>query len=126
MLQQPVAMAVRDAVVGAALRIGPVVTTVAGALSGVSVHYPAPRGAHRLVGSRVPDLSLTGAGPGRLYQALRGGRFVAVPGVASGRLDPEAVAAQYGWRGPVSCVTPATPPDSALLVRPDGYLAWAG
>jgi 2-polyprenyl-6-methoxyphenol hydroxylase-like FAD-dependent oxidoreductase len=126
MLQQPMAMAVRNAVVSAALRIGPVVTTVAGAVSGVSVRYPAPRGAHRLVGSRVPDLPLTGAGPGRLYQALRGGRFVAVPGVASGHLDPQALAAQYGWRGPVSCVNPATPPGSALLVRPDGYLARVG
>jgi hypothetical protein len=81
------------------------------------------------VGARVPDLALTGAGPGRLYEALRGGRFVLVSPPEPTKGDTAEVAretaARAGWRGPVTMVTSAQPLGTALLVRPDGYLAWA-
>ncbi|WP_410098615.1 hypothetical protein [Streptomyces sp. STR69] len=74
-----------------------------------------PRGTHRLTGTRVPDLSL--ANGTRLYEALRGGRFVLITpeaydpkGAHDGRLAPER------W---------ASDRSTALLVRPDGYVAWA-
>jgi hypothetical protein len=63
---------------------------------------------------------LLGDGPTRLYEALRGGRFVLV---TSG--NREAGAAPNGWRGPVTKVAPARPLGVDLLVRPDGYIAWA-
>jgi 2-polyprenyl-6-methoxyphenol hydroxylase-like FAD-dependent oxidoreductase len=129
LLQGSVTRAARTALVGGVLRIGSLARKVAGALSGIGVRYPAPSGARRLVGSRVPDLPLIGEGPARLYEALRGGRFVLIPASSSGpvtQVSAEAVAARYGWRGPVTQVTSATPPTADLLVRPDGYLAWTG
>lgn len=47
---------------------------LAGAISGVGISYPAPPGAHPLAGKRVGDLPL--ADGRRLYEALRGGRFL--------------------------------------------------
>ncbi|MFE2066662.1 FAD-dependent monooxygenase [Streptomyces sp. NPDC059467] len=96
-------------------RLAPARRRVLGQITGVGYRYPAPRGAHRLTGARVPDLAL--AGGGRLYEALRGGRFVLVtPGShdpGAGRADRLAVA---HW---------ASDRRTALLVRPDGYVAWA-
>ncbi|MGW1608472.1 FAD-dependent monooxygenase [Streptomyces sp. NPDC002285] len=86
-------------------------------ISGIGYKYAAARGSHRLVGTRVPDAALGG---GRLYEALRGGRFVLVlpsageaPEVQSGRKDRLAV---ERW---------ASDRRTAMLVRPDGYVAWA-
>ena len=126
LITQPVIRTTRNAVIGTALRVGPLAAAGVGKLSGVSLRYPAPRGAHRQVGSRVPDLPLSGPGPDRLYPSLRGVQFVVVPDSRAGRPDPEALAARYGWRGPVTCVNPKIPPTATLLVRPDGYLAQVG
>ena len=94
----------------------PVPKPIAAAVAGIGIRYPAPPGAHPAVGRRVPDLPLTG--DGRLYTALRGGRFVLV---RSGR-----AAARHPWRGPVTEVTSAGSLTADLLVRPDGHLAWTG
>jgi hypothetical protein len=80
-----------------------------------------PRGEHRLVGRRAPDVRLASgdAGQTRLYEILRGGRFVLLTPAGSG------AAIGRGWTGRVD---PATPADATLLmvlVRPDGYVAWA-
>ncbi|MFF4650288.1 FAD-dependent monooxygenase [Streptomyces sp. NPDC001380] len=99
--------------------LGPLTRRAALTVSGLGIAYPAPRGAHRLAGRRIPDLRLTadGAGaPGRLYEALRGGRFVLVGGPAG---------AAAPWGGRVVAAAPAGDPGAALLVRPDGYAAWA-
>ncbi|MGX1549511.1 FAD-dependent monooxygenase [Streptomyces adustus] len=95
--------------------VGPARRKAIGQITGIGVRYPAPKGAHRLTGARVPDLAL--ADGGRLYEALRGGRFVLVvpeayeePGARKDRL---AVTRWAGGRR------------TALLVRPDGYVAWA-
>lgn len=87
------------------------------AVSGLAVSYRAPAGSHRLVGTRVPDVGL--APTGRLYEALRAGSFVLL------RRDhrPEV---PEGWTERVVPVRPAGHmPAAAVLVRPDGYVAWA-
>jgi 2-polyprenyl-6-methoxyphenol hydroxylase-like FAD-dependent oxidoreductase len=122
MMGNPLLRAARTTVAGAALRNPAVLRKAIGAISGLAVRYRAPSGAHRLVGTRAPDLDLAGGGASRLYEALRGGAFVLV---GSARVDAEAVAARVGWRGPVVAVTPAGITDAELLVRPDGYVAWA-
>jgi 2-polyprenyl-6-methoxyphenol hydroxylase-like FAD-dependent oxidoreductase len=92
---------------------------LAKALSGLSIRYPAPPHAHPMVGHRVPDLPLAGSGPSRLYEALRGGRFVLIPGISTATEHPSIP-------GPVTTAQAIAPPRRTLLVRPDGYLAWAG
>jgi len=65
------------------------------------------------VGSRVPNIRVTG---GRLYDLLRGGRFVLVGSDApSVDLPPQ-----------VDAAVAAAPIGRLALVRPDGYLAWVG
>lgn len=111
--------ALRGALAGAAMRIGPLVNRVAGGVSGILVRYPAPRGAHPLVGNRAPDLALSGDdGPARLYEALRPGRFVLLT-PAAGRPVPA------GWSARVDGHRTADSGRPWQLVRPDGYVAWA-
>jgi 2-polyprenyl-6-methoxyphenol hydroxylase-like FAD-dependent oxidoreductase len=93
--------------------IPPVAAAVAGTISGIGIRYPAPSGADRRVGTRMPNIPLTG---GRLHDALRGGRFVLV-GADAGGVDLPAQ---------VDAAAPARPSSELLLVRPDGYLAWVG
>ncbi len=76
-----------------------------------------PRGSHALVGTRVPDVTLKG---GRLYEALRGGRFVLVA--------PTAVVRAYGLddlkgrKDRLAVESWASDRRTTLLVRPDGYV----
>ncbi|MDQ0403801.1 hypothetical protein J2S50_002350 [Streptomyces sp. DSM 40167] len=101
--------------------VGPARRRVTGRITGIGYDYPAPRGAHRLTGTRVPDLPL--AGGGRLYEALRGGRFVLItPASAQGaqaHLDGE------GRKERLSVECWASGRRTTVLVRPDGYVAWA-
>ena len=107
----------RNLVALAATRIPFITRPLAGAISGLSISYPAPRGAHPLTGKRAPDLPL--ADGGRLYEALRGGQFVlaASPGAL-----PATATAGFGR---VETVTVARRPGLLALVRPDAYVAWA-
>ncbi|WP_064744145.1 FAD-dependent monooxygenase [Actinomadura oligospora] len=110
----------RDLLLGAATRTPPVARRLAGRVSGIDISYHAPRGAHRLTGRRAPDVRL--AGGGHLYEALRDGRFVLV--VATN--DPAVTyLADRHWPGRVHCVPAGGPTRSTVLVRPDGYIAWA-
>jgi 2-polyprenyl-6-methoxyphenol hydroxylase-like FAD-dependent oxidoreductase len=104
--------AARNALVTAALHIGPITRKVAGMLSGVGIAYPAPRGAHPLTGRRAPDLPLADGGPERLYEALRDGSFVLLGAPVPDR-----------WADRVQSATAAGVP--VQLIRPDGYVAWA-
>jgi hypothetical protein len=90
---------------------------LAGAISGLSISYPAPRGAHPLTGKRVADLPLTDGR--RLYEALRPGRFL----LASAPGAIPALLAGYGDR--VDTVEVARPTRTVALIRPDAYIAWA-
>jgi 2-polyprenyl-6-methoxyphenol hydroxylase-like FAD-dependent oxidoreductase len=90
---------------------------IAGALSGLSISYPSPRGAHPLAGERVPDWQL--ADGRRLYEALRDGRFLLV----GSHPIPADIASGYGDR--VDTTNTAYPPGIIALIRPDAYIAWA-
>ncbi|MGP4051724.1 aromatic-ring hydroxylase C-terminal domain-containing protein [Streptomyces sp. 2A115] len=94
-------------------RARPVPTRVLGQITGTGYAYPAPRGAHPLVGKRVPDVALR---HGRMYEALRGGRFVLVTPADVDAGDRKDRVVVTRW---------ASDRRTALLVRPDGYVAWA-
>ncbi|MFB7336585.1 FAD-dependent oxidoreductase [Streptomyces adustus] len=115
MAKRPWTLALRAGLTTVLDVVGPARRKAIGQITGIGVRYPAPKGAHRLTGARVPDLAL--ADGGRLYEALRGGRFVLVTPEAyeepGARKDRLAVTHWAGGRR------------TALLVRPDGYVAWA-
>ncbi|MEU8968414.1 FAD-dependent monooxygenase [Streptomyces monashensis] len=95
--------------------VGPARRALAAQVTGLGYRYPAPRGAHRLTGTRVPDVAL--AGGGRLYEALRGGRFVLI--------TPEPYESGPGRADRLAVARWASDRRTTLLVRPDGYAAWA-
>jgi 2-polyprenyl-6-methoxyphenol hydroxylase-like FAD-dependent oxidoreductase len=101
----------------AATHIGPLVGKATRAVSGIGIAYHAPPGAHPLAGRRAPDIPLVGGAHSRLYEALRGGSFVLLT-VA----PPPALAM---WPDRVRLETPGPSPARMILVRPDGYVAWA-
>jgi 2-polyprenyl-6-methoxyphenol hydroxylase-like FAD-dependent oxidoreductase len=98
-------------------RIRPLANRGIGMVSGIGISYAAPRGSHRLVGKRAPDVALDG---GRLYEALRQGQFVLVSPAGS---EPYPRLADEGRVTHVRAEGTGT---RTLLVRPDGYIAWAG
>ncbi len=112
LLRSGTARAVRDAVLPALFDVPAIGRQVRLRISGIGVRYARPRGAHPLVGTRAPDV--TADDGTRLYEALRRGRFVlaAPPGFAPALPGVTTVA-----------VTGAA---TAVLIRPDGYVAWAG
>jgi hypothetical protein len=99
--------------------VRPLARRAAGTISGLSIAYPPPPGAHPLTGRRAPDVPL--AGGRRLYEALRDGRFVLVTPSADG---PPAEAAE-DWADRVRTAAAGGPTRTTVLVRPDGYIAWA-
>ncbi|MFJ4749071.1 FAD-dependent monooxygenase [Streptomyces albogriseolus] len=117
----PALRALRATVTALINTAAPARTRALAQITGIGYRYPAPRGAHPLTGTRVPDITL--AGDRRLYQALRGGRFVLItpPTV---RLPHDAV--RDGRHGTPPAVEHwAGDRRTAVLVRPDGYVAWA-
>ncbi|RUW50185.1 MULTISPECIES: FAD-dependent monooxygenase [unclassified Mesorhizobium] len=105
---------------------------IAAEMSGLGVHYDLGEG-HALLGRRMPDLDLlTANGPLRLFTLLHDARPVLLHFGEPGRLDsaPSAgrirqIDARYAgaWELPVLGTVAA--PD-AVLIRPDGYVAWVG
>jgi 2-polyprenyl-6-methoxyphenol hydroxylase-like FAD-dependent oxidoreductase len=105
---------------------------IAGMLSGLDVHYDLGEG-HPLLGRRMPDLDLqTADGPTRVFTLLHDARPVLLNLGEPGGLDlsPWAdrvrfVDAEYAgaWEVPVLGAVAAP---LAVLLRPDGYVAWVG
>jgi 2-polyprenyl-6-methoxyphenol hydroxylase-like FAD-dependent oxidoreductase len=105
---------------------------LAGIHSGLDIHYNLGEG-HPLLGRRMPDLDLiTAAGPLRVFELLHGARPLLLNLGRPGDLDvgPWADRVQLvdashegQWELPVLGVV-STP--AAVLVRPDGYVAWVG
>jgi 3-(3-hydroxy-phenyl)propionate hydroxylase len=105
---------------------------LAGIGSGLDIRYDFGEG-HPLLGRRMPDLDLvTVDGPLRVFELLHGGRPVLLNLAEPGGLDVDGwggrvqrVDASYDgeWELPVLGVVSAP---SAVLVRPDGYVAWVG
>jgi hypothetical protein len=107
-------------------------TYLSATLSQLDIRYPG-FGDHPLLGRRVPDVAInTGGRTARIYELLHR----ATPVLLSFS-DDAALAEATRWAGrvtPVSATTTAGPwtlPDAttipapaALLIRPDGYVAW--
>ncbi|MFJ8104535.1 FAD-dependent monooxygenase [Streptomyces sp. NPDC096132] len=117
MAKRPWTLALRSALTTFLDTAAPARRRAVGQITGIGYRYPAPRGAHPLTGARVPDVAL--AGGGRLYEALRGGRFVLI---TPGGYDDERGAAR---KDRLTVERWASDRRTALLVRPDGYVAWA-
>ncbi|MBP2325946.1 2-polyprenyl-6-methoxyphenol hydroxylase-like FAD-dependent oxidoreductase [Kibdelosporangium banguiense] len=93
--------------------IGRTRRAMAARLSGVGISYPRTHGDHRLTGHRMSDVDCSGV---RLYELLRQGQFVLL--TKSGTLSTD--------RSDVVSATHSSPTiPAAVLVRPDGYVAWA-
>jgi 3-(3-hydroxy-phenyl)propionate hydroxylase len=105
---------------------------LAGLHSGLDIHYDFGDG-HLLLGRRMPDLDLvTADGPLRVFELLHGGRPALLNLGRPGGFDiagwadrvPLVEAECSGpWELPV--LGPVDAPE-AVLIRPDGYVAWVG
>jgi 2-polyprenyl-6-methoxyphenol hydroxylase-like FAD-dependent oxidoreductase len=104
----------------------------AGMMCGLDIRYDLGDG-HPLLGRRMPDLDVvTADGPRRVFTLLHDARPVLLNFGAPGNLDiapwadrVEQIDAQYAgtWELPVlGAVTAPT----AVLIRPDGHVAWVG
>ena len=101
-------------------------------MSGLDIHYDLGEG-HPLLGRRMPDLDVVSAdGPLRVFSLLHGARPLLLNLGEAGAFDiapwadrVQLVDARYGgaWELPVLS-TVAAP--AAVLIRPDGYVAWVG
>jgi 2-polyprenyl-6-methoxyphenol hydroxylase-like FAD-dependent oxidoreductase len=128
----PRADALRE-LVGSLMPIPDVNRALAGLVSGVDIRYQLPGAGHPLVGTFAPDLRLRpGHGPDRLAEALRGGRSVLVKLTGGERQLAGECAEAAGCATRLRTVSADLPdqlelegpPVGALLVRPDGYVAW--
>lgn len=104
---------------------------LAGMVSGLEIHYDVGGGQHPLLGHRMPDQELVGADfKTRATQLLHSGRGVLLDLADNAVLRRRAA----GWADRVDVVTAAPhgladgsqlDGTTAVLVRPDGYVAWA-
>lgn len=104
---------------------------LAGVMSGLNVHYDLGDG-HPLLGRRVPDLDVvTADGTCRVFHFLHEARPMLLDFTGSAHdISPWAARVQLidatydgDWELPVIGAVRAP---TALLVRPDGYVAWVG
>ena len=107
---------IRRIVITLLVRIPVTKRMLQGRLTGIGISYPRPHGAHPLTGRRMPDVDCSGS---RLYELMRDGRFVLATRdkLRPGRCDNTVVTVAVH-------ADPSLP--EAVLVRPDGYVAWAG
>jgi 2-polyprenyl-6-methoxyphenol hydroxylase-like FAD-dependent oxidoreductase len=101
-------------------------------LSGLDIHYELGEG-HPLLGRRMPDLDLiTAEGPLRVFTLLHDARPMLLNFGEPGGFDlapwadrVQMIDATYegSWELPVLGVVS---PPTAVLIRPDGYVAWVG
>lgn len=83
-------------------------------LSGIGISYPRRgRKADRWAGRRMPDIDCGGT---RLYEAMRGGDFLLVTAKCMESIH---------WPGVDQLVHSDPSLPAVVLVRPDGYVAWA-
>ena len=104
----------------------------AGMLSGLDIHYDLGEG-HPLLGRRMPDLDVqTADGPTRVFTLLHDARPVLLNLGEPGGFDISPWANRVRlvdathdgvWELPVLGEVAAPP---AVLIRPDGHVAWAG
>jgi hypothetical protein len=107
-------------------------TRIAAMMCGLDIRYDLGQG-HPQLGRRMPDLQVrTAAGPTRVYALLHRGRAVLLNLSTSWLFDASPWAHKLsvihadhagGWELPV--IGHVTAPH-AVLIRPDGYVAWVG
>ena len=105
---------------------------IAGMMSGLDIHYDLGEG-HPLLGRRMPDLDLSTAnGPLRVFTLLHEARPVLLNLGEPGSFDitpwadrVQLIDATYdgAWELPVLGAVAAP---AAVLIRPDGHVAWVG
>jgi 2-polyprenyl-6-methoxyphenol hydroxylase-like FAD-dependent oxidoreductase len=101
-------------------------------MSGLDIHYDLGEG-HPLLGRRMPDLDLvTANGPLRVFTLLHAGRPVLLNLGEPGGFDiapwadrVQLIDATYVGTWELPAIGAVTAP-TAVLVRPDGYVAWVG
>jgi 2-polyprenyl-6-methoxyphenol hydroxylase-like FAD-dependent oxidoreductase len=101
-------------------------------MSELGIHYDLGEG-HPLLGRRMPDLDLTTAnGPLRVFTLLHKARPVLLNLGEPGGFDitpwaqrVQLIDAKYGGGWELPAIGAVTAP-TAVLIRPDGYVAWAG
>jgi 3-(3-hydroxy-phenyl)propionate hydroxylase len=100
--------------------------------SGLDVRYDFGDG-HPLLGRRVPDIDLTAGGvPQRLFSLLHEAKPLLINFDAPGSLNiapwsdrVRSIDAQYSGAWTLPALGPVPAP-GAVLIRPDGHVAWAG
>lgn len=112
MVKRPWSRAARAVLASFIGAVTPIRDKAIGRITGIGYTYPAPKGAHRMAGHRAPDIELK---EGRLYEALREGEFVLIA--------PQGV--EYEEAGSAVVAHWASGRRTTVLVRPDGYVAWA-
>jgi len=101
-------------------------------MSGLGIHYDLGTG-HPLLGRRMPDLDiLTATGPLRVFTLLHRARPVVLNLGEPGGFDitpwadrVQLVDAEYNGTWELPAIGVVTAP-KAVLIRPDGYVAWVG
>jgi 3-(3-hydroxy-phenyl)propionate hydroxylase len=104
----------------------------AGMMSGLDIHYDLGEG-HPLLGRRMPDLDLmTADGPLRVFDLLHDAKPVLLNLGEPGGFDiapwadrVQLIDAEYVGRWELPVLGEVTAP-TAVLIRPDGYVAWVG
>jgi 3-(3-hydroxy-phenyl)propionate hydroxylase len=106
---------------------------IAGMISGLDVHYPSDGDHHPMVGRRVPDLAVEMKNVTvRCHHLLHDATAILLDLDTASRIElrsrSERVRHVVGTcSGPWELPVIGTVEDpSALLIRPDGYVAWAG
>ena len=94
--------------------------------SGLDIHYDLGAG-HPLLGRRMPDLDLvTADGPTRVYALMHDAQPLLLDlGLGISPAGGRRVAAQYEGPWTLPVVGDVAAP-KAVLIRPDGYVAWVG
>jgi 3-(3-hydroxy-phenyl)propionate hydroxylase len=105
---------------------------LAAEISGLGIHYDLGEG-HPLLGRRMPDLDLvTADGPLRVFTLFHDAKPVLLNLGENGRFNVtrwadrvQSIDAEYDGAWELPAIGVVTAP-SAVLIRPDGYVAWVG
>ena len=114
------------------LRVDSVRRRLAAEMAGLDIHYDLGEG-HPLLGRRMPDLDLlTANGPRRVFTLLHDAQPVLLNLGEPGGFDitrwadrVQLIDGQYAGTWELPAIGAVTAP-AAVLIRPDGYVAWVG